>query len=31
MRILRGTGTRGLSGIRPVVRLQDEDEEEFVG
>jgi len=31
MRILRGTGTRGLSGIRPVVDLQDEDEEEFVG
>ena len=26
MRILRGTGTRGLAGIYPVVDLEDEDE-----
>ena len=30
MRILRGTGTRGLSGIYPTLDLQDENDE-FVG
>jgi tRNA(Ile)-lysidine synthase len=30
MRIIRGTGTRGLGGIYPTVELQDEDEEGLV-